>query len=179
MKNNIIVICVSGLTSALILSRIQSNLVTIIAKHMPGDYDIEYASPWAGANFLPRFMRNPWYRDYMPDYREPLSTELRTGVDSGCEFDSACIKTAIYLPWLVRAPADIIVNASGFLASRLGGLDDDAVYPIRGHIVLRAAGGGTILSGTYEKGSWESSPNPNTALRITKRCIKLNPEVTK
>lgn len=34
------------------------------------------------------------------------------------------------------APADIIVNASGFLASRLGGLDDDAVYPIRGHIVL-------------------------------------------
>ncbi|EWZ28843.1 D-amino-acid oxidase [Fusarium oxysporum Fo47] len=44
MKNNIIVIW------------IQSNLVTIIAKHMPGDYDIEYASPWAGANFLPSNM---------------------------------------------------------------------------------------------------------------------------
>lgn len=27
--------------------------MTVIAKHMPGDYDIEYASPWAGANFLP------------------------------------------------------------------------------------------------------------------------------
>ena len=27
--------------------------MTIIAKHMPGDYDIEYASPWAGANSLP------------------------------------------------------------------------------------------------------------------------------
>jgi hypothetical protein len=27
--------------------------VTIVAKHMPGDYDIEYASPWAGANYLP------------------------------------------------------------------------------------------------------------------------------
>ena len=23
------------------------------AKHMPGDYDIEYASPWAGANYMP------------------------------------------------------------------------------------------------------------------------------
>lgn len=168
----------------------------------------------------------------MPDYRELLSTELPTGVDSGCEFGSACINTAIYLPWLVSqclrngvvirrialnhireakahhhsgAPADIIVNASGLLASRLGGLEDDTVYPIRGQIVLvrnevslmttisgtedaddevcyamqRAAGGGTILGGTYEKGSWESSPDPNTALRIMKRCIKLNPEMIK
>ncbi|EXL41402.1 D-amino-acid oxidase [Fusarium oxysporum f. sp. radicis-lycopersici 26381] len=52
MKNNIIVIW------------IQSNLVTIIAKHMPGDYDIEYASPWAGANFLPSNMNrgSEWER---------------------------------------------------------------------------------------------------------------------
>lgn len=44
---------VSGLTSALLLSKNKANAVTVIAKHMPGDYDIEYASPWAGANFLP------------------------------------------------------------------------------------------------------------------------------
>jgi hypothetical protein len=25
----------------------------VLAKHMPGDYDIEYASPWAGANYMP------------------------------------------------------------------------------------------------------------------------------
>lgn len=44
---------VSGLTSALLLSRNKANKVTVVAKHMPGDYDIEYASPWAGANVLP------------------------------------------------------------------------------------------------------------------------------
>lgn len=44
---------VSGLTSALLLSKNKANAITVIAKHMPGDYDIEYASPWAGANFLP------------------------------------------------------------------------------------------------------------------------------
>lgn len=27
--------------------------MTVVAKHMPGDYDIQYTSPWAGANYLP------------------------------------------------------------------------------------------------------------------------------
>ncbi len=44
---------VSGLTCAYLLSKQKENTVTIIAKHMPGDYDIEYASPIAGANVLP------------------------------------------------------------------------------------------------------------------------------
>lgn len=44
---------VSGLTTALLLAREGKHNVTVVAKHMPGDYDIEYASPWAGANYLP------------------------------------------------------------------------------------------------------------------------------
>ena len=44
---------VIGLTTALLLSKNSRHKVTIVAKHMPGDYDIEYASPWAGANYLP------------------------------------------------------------------------------------------------------------------------------
>jgi D-amino-acid oxidase len=44
---------VTGLTTALLLSRDKSHKVTVVAKHMPGDYDIEYASPFAGANILP------------------------------------------------------------------------------------------------------------------------------
>lgn len=44
---------VSGLTCALLLARQKGNVVTVVAKHMPGDYDIEYTSPWAGANVLP------------------------------------------------------------------------------------------------------------------------------
>ncbi|KAH8658151.1 D-amino-acid oxidase [Xylariales sp. PMI_506] len=44
---------VIGLTSALVLSRDPKNKVLVLAEFMPGDYDIGYASPWAGANFLP------------------------------------------------------------------------------------------------------------------------------
>jgi len=44
---------VSGLTTALLLSKNPAYAVTVVAKHMPGDYDIEYTSPWAGANYLP------------------------------------------------------------------------------------------------------------------------------
>lgn len=44
---------VTGLTTALLLSKNHVYKITVAAKHMPGDYDIEYASPWAGANYLP------------------------------------------------------------------------------------------------------------------------------
>lgn len=44
---------VSGLTCALQLAKRKEHAVTVVAKHMPGDYDIEYTSPWAGANVLP------------------------------------------------------------------------------------------------------------------------------
>lgn len=43
----------AGLTSALLLSRDPANTVTVVAKDMPGDYDVEYTSPWAGSNYLP------------------------------------------------------------------------------------------------------------------------------
>lgn len=43
----------TGLTTALLLSKNPSHSITVAAKHMPGDYDIEYCSPWAGANYLP------------------------------------------------------------------------------------------------------------------------------
>lgn len=49
----------SGLTSALLLSRNSNYSVTVVAKFMPGDYDIEYTSPWAGANYQPLVMSIP------------------------------------------------------------------------------------------------------------------------
>jgi D-amino-acid oxidase len=30
-----------------VLSKHEKIQVTVVSKHMPGDYDIEYASPWA------------------------------------------------------------------------------------------------------------------------------------
>jgi D-amino-acid oxidase len=47
---------VAGLTTALLLSKNKNYKITVAAKHMPGDYDIEYASPWAGANYMRMFV---------------------------------------------------------------------------------------------------------------------------
>lgn len=38
-------------------------------------------------------------------------------------------------------------------------------------------GGGTILGGCYQKGNWDSQPDPNLAVRIMKRCIELFPDL--
>ena len=50
---------VAGLTTAFLLSRNAAYNITVVAKHMPGDYDIEYASPWAGADYLPSVTQPP------------------------------------------------------------------------------------------------------------------------
>jgi D-amino-acid oxidase len=79
MPNHIVVVGagVSGLTSALLLSKSKANVITVVAKHMPGDYDIEYASPWAGANVLPMatYENGKWERRTWPELRR-----LTTGV---------------------------------------------------------------------------------------------------
>lgn len=99
--------------------------------------------------------------------------------------------------------ADIVVNCTGLLAAKLGGVMDSNVYPGRGQIVLvrnepgvmltvsgtddgseeatyimqRAVGGGTILGGCLQHGSWESQPDPNLAQRIMQRSVDLCPSL--
>ena len=172
----------------------------------------------------------PDYRE-LPRSEFP-ATAQRDNIESACEFTSVCINTAIYLPWLVsqcasrgvvfrRAnlshisqaaalshtgrPADVVINASGLLAGKLGGVMDSAVQPARGQIVVvrnaapdgmmttsgcvetaeeieysmtRALGGGTVLGGTYQLGNWDPVPDPNIAMRILKRAVELHPELT-
>lgn len=91
------------------------------------------------------------------------------------------------------------------MASELGGVEDKTVVPARGQIVVvrnvapkmldisgtddgddeacyimtRAAGGGTILGGSYQLGNWESQVDPNLAIRIMKRAVQLCPTLTK
>ena len=165
-------------------------------------------------------------------FRQMPKESLGPEIDSGTVFTSVCINTAIYLPWLVsqclaagvvfkRAvfghirdasasgvhPAgnvDLVVNCTGLMASKLGGVEDHSVVPARGQIVIvrneagkmldvsgtndgddeacyvmtRAAGGGTILGGSYQKGNWESQPDPNLATRIMKRAVAMCPTLT-
>lgn len=147
----------------------------------------------------------------------------------GHNFGSVCINTALYLPWLVgqcrkhgvvlkraslshiseaaslgrSGKADIVVNCTGLMACKLGGVMDSKVTPARGQIVVvrnvsplmfgvsscedaadelvytmtRAAGGGTILGGTYQKGNWDPNPDPNVAARIMQRVVDLFPDI--
>lgn len=166
-------------------------------------------------------------------FQEIPRSKLSADVDNATSFTSVCINTAIYLPWLVSqclkngvvfkrsvfkhicdaakagvhhsgSTADLIVNCTGLLASKIGGVEDRTVVPARGQIVLvrndapamysisgtddgedetcyimtRAAGGGSILGGCYQKGSWESQPDPNLAIRIMKRAVTICPELT-
>ena len=45
------------------------------------------------------------------------------------------------------------------------------------YVMTRAAGGGTVLGGCYQKGNWESQPDPNLAQRIMQRAVDLYPEL--
>jgi D-amino-acid oxidase len=137
-------------------------------------------------------------------FREIPSEELPPGVKAGMSLTTVSINTQIYLPYLqsqllslgatfirrhlshirdafklVSPPAAVVVNATGILASRLGGVDDPAVYPTRGQTILvrnecskmyfrsgerlgleptyiipRRFGGGTILGGCRQPGNW-------------------------
>lgn len=95
------------------------------------------------------------------------------------------------------AYADVVVNCSGMGARKLCG--DTAVVPARGQVVrvqnpglelsLRDEGnpkGRTyihprtcdcILGGTFEVGSWDTTPDPKTAAEILERCTELVPEL--
>jgi D-amino-acid oxidase len=175
--------------------------------------------------------RSPWFKDVVPNFRVLSKHELPLGMQFGTAFTSVCINTAIYLPYLVGQclkngvvirrevlthiseaaslhhsgmKVDVVVNCTGLLASKLGGVMDQDLVPARGQIVVvrntpgvmittsstddgedelcyimeRAAGGGTILGGTYQKGNWDSQPDPNQALRIMTRAVEICPALT-
>jgi D-amino-acid oxidase len=157
---------------------------------------------------------------------------LGPDIDSATSFTSVCINTAIYLPWLVSqclknkvifkravfkhiseasSPTihplnmvNVVVNCTGIGASKLGGIEDKTIIPIRGQIVLvrndagkmlnisatddgedescyvmtRAAGGGTILGGSVQKDNLDSAVDPSLAVRIMKRAVQICPTLT-
>lgn len=83
---------VIGLTTAVLLTRDPKYAVTVVAKHMPGDYDIDYASPWAGANYSPtgapgtamqRYERATW-----PHFERLARESPETGIHFQGEYGS-------------------------------------------------------------------------------------------
>lgn len=120
-------------------------------------------------------------------------------------FRRAIFKHISDVPSSLGIHPDLIVNCTGLGASTLGGVLDKTVVPARGQIVLvrndaggkmidlsgtddgdgeacyvmtRAAGGGTILGGSYQKGNWESQVDAGLAVRIMTRAVRACPELT-
>ena len=169
----------------------------------------------------------PWLRHWRVE-RE----ECGEGVDGVVGFESVCVNTAVYLPWLVGRCAekgvvfrrgvvghlaeveemgvmggrvDVVVNCTGLGARKLGGVMDEKVNPVRGQTVIvreendamysvsgtdgpegdrdyqmmRAAGGGTVLGGCAQEGSWDGEVDMDLAERIMKRAVEACPALVK
>ncbi|CAK1358617.1 unnamed protein product [Cercospora beticola] len=81
---------VSGLTTALLLAK-KGHHVTVVAKHMPGDYDIEYASPWAGANYLPVSKPNTDFQSWEKATWPELERLARDVPEAGVHFQDSYV----------------------------------------------------------------------------------------
>lgn len=114
--------------------------------------------------FLTELMaEEPWFKSLVQGFRMLEKDELPKGTERGTTWKSICINTALYLPWLVGQcrkngaivkrgvvnhiteaanlhasgkKADVVVNCTGVLACRLGGVEDKKVYPARGQVVV-------------------------------------------
>lgn len=76
---------VVGLSTALELRQRQPGAkIVVVAKHLPGDRQAEYASPWAGANWLSVATDNgrqeEWDRVTYERFRQLAQRPLQTGV---------------------------------------------------------------------------------------------------
>ncbi|KAF2665882.1 D-amino-acid oxidase [Microthyrium microscopicum] len=85
---------VAGLTTALLLSRDERYSITVAAKHMPGDYDIEYASPWAGADYLPVSVRGTDAAQWDRRTWEYLQDLAENHLDAGVHFQKLILLLA-------------------------------------------------------------------------------------
>lgn len=165
-------------------------------------------------------------------YNDLPTSELPPRMARASTFTSVCINTALYLPYLTslclaagvtlkranfthisdaaNSPIhlsgkipDLVVNCTGLSSSKLGGVGDKAMYPVRGQIVLirnnpggifsvsstdegpeegcygmtRAAGGGLVLGGSRHAHSWDAKVDVGLGERIVRRAVDLWPSI--
>ncbi|KAK4094171.1 hypothetical protein Purlil1_1662 [Purpureocillium lilacinum] len=100
MTDTIVVVIgagVSGLTSALLLSKRKGYKITVVAKHMPGDYHGEYASPFAGANIVP--LANDAGKRWESETWHELKRLAEDVPEAGIHFQSFPVHAFSNIPW--------------------------------------------------------------------------------
>ncbi|KAE9399829.1 DAO-domain-containing protein, partial [Gymnopus androsaceus JB14] len=167
-----------------------------------------------------------WYPDFRILPPTSLTPDLRSqGVQSGVMFTTLTIDIKVYLCYLlsrfekaggtvvkgtishlrdvqtqIESPVDAIVNCTGLGSLSLGGVQDSAMYPLRGQTVLLRApwirfgrtissrdglwtyiiprrSGDVIVGGIKVAHDFHPSPRPETTLDILNRALKLCPEL--
>ncbi|KAI4177592.1 MAG: hypothetical protein LQ348_005794 [Seirophora lacunosa] len=181
---------VAGLTTALLLARESKYQITVAAKHMPGDYDIEYASPWAGANFWPISEAGTEAAEWDKNTWPELEDLAKNHPEAGVHFQGTAIynrskdvhsPNGKYLaeklksePWYKTVVPNFRQLSREELNRRLvSDFESIVVATLTGD-----SGGGTLLGGSYQRGNWDSQLDPNLAVRIMKRAVELCPALT-
>ncbi|KAG7827587.1 hypothetical protein KL920_004350 [Ogataea angusta] len=256
------------MTTALELAQ-RGHSVQIVARHLPGDVDVEYTSPFAGANWSSfaqdgdyemkewdklgyyRFIdladnvpgasvvrrtervlnskQLPWFKDFVQGFRLLSKEELPDGVEYGHEYTTVAITVPIYLHYLLQkllglgvklhrahlnhigdaaryftdGKADVTVNCSGLLSSKLGGVMDKDVFPIKGQVIharnscpymlsvqdipgaskdeslyiFPRKEGGTIIGGCFRVNDWTPDVDEGLFERTVARARQYCPEL--
>ncbi|KAE8384897.1 hypothetical protein BDV23DRAFT_176706 [Aspergillus alliaceus] len=147
---------------------------------------------WFGELLSP----DPWFEDF----RTLSKNNLGPGIDSATAFTSLvsqCLKNGVKFKRAIfrhisdaasslihpGQKVDLVDNCTGLMASKLGGVEDKTVVPARGQIfiVRNTAGKMLNVSGTDDGDSeacYESQVDPNLAIRIMKRAVKMCPQLT-
>ncbi|EHY57422.1 hypothetical protein HRR83_002908 [Exophiala dermatitidis] len=171
-----------------------------------------------------------WYAEHIGGVKEVPENELPPGAVFGLDMASFMINTTVYLSWLQTQllqskkvtflrrhyhhidallndfpDARAVFNCTGLGARKLGGVDDEAVYPTKGqtlliaqpkeplkrmyvqtsaawdnefaHVFPRPLGGGVIIGGVRRDNDWTAEPDLELAERIKQRCCALAPEL--
>ncbi|ODV96698.1 hypothetical protein PACTADRAFT_74321 [Pachysolen tannophilus NRRL Y-2460] len=177
----------------------------------------------------PSKVSHPWFKDFVEDYKIIPQHELPSNIGFGTSYLGVVITTPIYLNYLLakcvengatykRATLehirdaekyhhsgikpDVIVNCTGLLAAKLGGVEDKEVYPIRGQIIvvendckdvmsvkfedpqnpddllyiMPRKEGGAIIGGCFLADIWNNTPDYEMANRTLQRAKKYCPE---
>lgn len=155
--------------------------------------------------------------------------EVPDGAVAGVAFTTVSLNPQLYLPWLrtelatrgviflrkkvdsiqeaaeLAGPAGVVINATALGARSLIGVQDTAVYPIRGQTILAYAPrvqeflsyplglgsvptgqatymiprpapyGHVLMGGTFQEDNWDLSVDFDTARHIWERCLQLAP----
>ncbi|KAG2155505.1 hypothetical protein DEU56DRAFT_906697 [Suillus clintonianus] len=170
-----------------------------------------------------------WWKDLVRDFSVLPDSQIPAPYKVGIAFDTVCINPLEYLPWLRSelesrgvtfrrqhvwsldevkpfvGKTGLLVNATSLGSRSLIGVEDTALFPIRGQSIIvereglhkfisARSGAGlselvtsviprpglietdtALLNGTYQKGNWDTSLDMSVAKGIFERCSALEP----